>query len=118
MEQTNFLFSVPPATRRRLQPPRALQAAHRQFARRLEPLMTGRFQVLFNDNSSTMISTRRKQGVLQVRLHHMFIEAPDAAVVVLSDEESRTGLVVEVIDQVRLAGAGRVALAAAEPEEQ
>jgi biopolymer transport protein ExbD len=60
------------------------------------------------------VDKRRVRGVVE----RMFIEAPDAAVVVLSDEESRTGLVVEVIDQVRLAGAGRVALAAAEPEEQ
>ncbi|NIR97487.1 MAG: biopolymer transporter ExbD [Gammaproteobacteria bacterium] len=60
------------------------------------------------------VDKRRVRGVVE----RMFIETPDAAVVVLSDEESRTGLVVEVIDQVRLAGAGRVALAAAEPEEQ
>ncbi len=59
------------------------------------------------------VDLRRVRGVVE----RMFIEAPDAAVVVLSDEESRTGLVVEVIDQARLAGAGRVALAAAEPEE-
>ena len=48
----------------------------------------------------------------------MLIESPDASVVVLSDEDSRTGVVVEVIDQARLAGAGKVALAAAEPEQQ
>jgi biopolymer transport protein ExbD len=60
------------------------------------------------------VDKRRVRGVVE----RMFIETPDAAVVVLSDEESRTGLVVEVIDQVRLAGASRVALAAAEPEEQ
>jgi len=60
------------------------------------------------------IDKRRVRGVIE----RMFIETPDASVVVLSDEQSRTGLVVEVIDQARLAGATKVALAAAEPEQQ
>ena len=47
----------------------------------------------------------------------MFLESPDASVVVLSDQDSRTGLVVEVIDQARLAGAAKVAIAAAEATE-
>ncbi|MDH3643494.1 MAG: biopolymer transporter ExbD, partial [Gammaproteobacteria bacterium] len=60
------------------------------------------------------IDKRRVRGVIE----RMFIETPDASVVVLSDEQSRTGLVVEVIDQARLAGATKVALAAAAPEQQ
>ena len=60
------------------------------------------------------VDKRRVRGVSE----RMFVETPDASVVVLSDEESRTGLVVEVIDQARLAGATKVAVAAAEPETQ
>ena len=60
------------------------------------------------------VDVRRLRGVVE----QMLIESPDASVVVLSDEDSRTGVVVEVIDQARLAGAGKVALAAAEPEQQ
>ena len=60
------------------------------------------------------IDVRRLRGVVE----QMLVESPDASVVVLSDEDSRTGVVVEVIDQARLAGAGKVALAAAEPEQQ
>lgn len=59
------------------------------------------------------VDVRRVRGVIE----RMFVESPDASVVVLSDQDSRTGLVVEVIDQARLAGASKVALAAAEPEE-
>ena len=55
------------------------------------------------------IDIRRLRGVIE----RMFMESPDASVVVLSDQNSRTGIVVEVIDQARLAGAGKVALAAA-----
>ncbi|MEQ8860756.1 MAG: biopolymer transporter ExbD [Pseudomonadales bacterium] len=60
------------------------------------------------------VDVRRLRGVIE----RMFIEAPDAAVVVLSDQDSRTGLVVDVIDQARLAGAGKVALAAAAAEQE
>lgn len=60
------------------------------------------------------VDVRRLRGVVE----QMLVETPDASVVVLSDQDSRTGVVVEVIDQARLAGAGKVALAAAEPEQQ
>jgi len=60
------------------------------------------------------VDVRRLRGVVE----QMLVEAPDASVVVLSDEDARTGVVVEVIDQARLAGAAKVALAAAEPEQQ
>lgn len=43
------------------------------------------------------------------RLH---AENPEGAVVILADEESHTGLVIEVLDQVRLAGVENVAVAA------
>ncbi|MFM1896182.1 MAG: hypothetical protein RLZZ385_1256 [Pseudomonadota bacterium] len=59
------------------------------------------------------VDLRRLRGVIE----RMFVETPDASVVVLSDQDSRTGLVVEVIDQARLAGASKVALAAAAPEQ-
>ena len=55
------------------------------------------------------VDVRRLRGVIE----RMFVETPDASVVVLSDQDSRTGIVVDVIDQARLAGASKVALAAA-----
>jgi len=60
------------------------------------------------------VDIRRLRGVIE----RMFVETPDASVVVLSDQNSRTGLVVEVIDQARLAGADKVALAAAAPDQE
>ena len=59
------------------------------------------------------VDVRRVRGVVE----RMFLEAPDASVVVLSDENSRTGVVVDVIDQARLAGAARVAIAATQPQD-
>ena len=43
------------------------------------------------------------------RLH---AEHPEGSVVILADEDSRTGLVIEVLDQARLAGVENVAVAA------
>lgn len=43
------------------------------------------------------------------RLH---AENPEGAVVILADESSETGLVIEVLDQARLAGVDQVAVAA------
>jgi len=59
------------------------------------------------------VDIRRLRGVIE----RMFVETPDASVVVLSDQDSRTGVVVEVIDQARLAGADNVALAAGAPDQ-
>jgi len=59
----------------------------------------------------SQVDIRRLRGVIE----RLFVETPDASVVVLSDQNSRTGIVVEVIDQARLAGAENVALAAAAP---
>lgn len=42
------------------------------------------------------------------RLH---AENPEGAVVILADDESQTGLVIEVLDQARLAGVDNVAVA-------
>lgn len=63
---------------------------------------------------------KKKVDIRQLRgvIERMLVESPDASVVVLSDQDARTGVAVEVIDQARLAGAGKVALAAAEPESE
>ncbi|WAC45476.1 biopolymer transporter ExbD [Pseudomonas sp. SL4(2022)] len=52
--------------------------------------------------------------VRSVRAHveRMRIDQPDGAVVVQADQDARTGLVVQVMDQARLAGVHDVALAA------
>ncbi|HSN72540.1 MAG TPA: biopolymer transporter ExbD [Steroidobacteraceae bacterium] len=46
------------------------------------------------------------------RLH---AENPEGAVVILADEKSETGLVIQVLDQARLAGVENVAVAATNP---
>ena len=49
---------------------------------------------------------------LRSTVERLRAENPEAAVVIQSDKDARTGLLVEVMDQVRLAGIERVAIAA------
>lgn len=54
------------------------------------------------------VDPRSVRGHIE-RLH---AENPEGAVVILADDKSETGLVIEVLDQVRLAGVENVAVAA------
>lgn len=49
-----------------------------------------------------------------VRAHveHLHAQNPEGTVIILADEDSRTGITVEVLDQVRLAGVANVSIAA------
>ena len=57
---------------------------------------------------------RQRVDVRTVGAHigRLHAENPEGAVVILADRESRTGLMIEVLDQVRLAGVANVAVAA------
>lgn len=47
-------------------------------------------------------------------VEHNQAQNPEGTVIILADENSRTGLTVEVLDQVRLAGVANVSIAASE----
>ncbi len=53
-----------------------------------------------------------------VRSHieRLYAENPEGTVVIVADRDSRTGLVVEVMDQARLAGVTKIAVAASRDE--
>ena len=57
---------------------------------------------------------KKQVDVRSVRAHveRLRVDQPDGAVVVQADQDARTGLVVQVMDQARLAGVQDVALAA------
>jgi biopolymer transport protein ExbD len=52
---------------------------------------------------------------VRANVERMRAENPESAVVIQADEASRTGILVQVIDQVRLAGVHNVAVAANRP---
>lgn len=56
------------------------EAAFAALGQRLSDLLKDPVELVITDNRRTMISSRHRQGVWHVRLHHMFIEADDATV--------------------------------------
>ena len=50
--------------------------------------------------------------LVRAHVERMHAENPAGAVIVLADQEAMTGIVVEVMDQVRLAGVTNIAIAA------
>ncbi len=61
---------------------------------------------------------RRSIDIRAVRanVERMLAESPEASVVVLADATAHTGLLVQVMDQVRLAGVNDIAVAARQQE--
>lgn len=60
---------------------------------------------------------RQQVDIRSVRAHveRLHAENPEGAVIILADRESQTGLLVQVLDQTRLAGVSNVAISATEP---
>jgi biopolymer transport protein ExbD len=56
----------------------------------------------------------QKIEIRAVRAHveHLHAQNPEGTVIILADENARTGTTVEVLDQVRLAGVANVSIAA------
>lgn len=67
---------------------------------------------------NTIHLDRREIDVRAVRsgVERATAENPEASVVIVADKESRTGIVISVMDACKLAGAENVALAASLPE--
>jgi biopolymer transport protein ExbD len=63
---------------------------------------------------------KRQVDVRAVRanVERLHAENPEGAVVIIADKESHTGILVEVMDQVRLAGVHNVSIAADDPSGQ
>ena len=77
------LSSLPP-------PPRevVVEKAER-LASRLSRVLGLRVRLAVTDNRSTMLSFKRNASALQVRLHHMFLDAPEDVVSALADYTGR-----------------------------
>ncbi|OEU81377.1 MAG: biopolymer transporter ExbD [Desulfobacterales bacterium C00003060] len=77
--------------------------------------------VLIGVDSNGRIFLERKQiDVRSVRAHieRCLAENLEAAVVIVADKNSHTGVVIQVMDQCRLAGAKNVSIAASRPAGQ
>ncbi len=84
--QLDFGFGTPIARRKRLINPIWSPALREQFKHRLARYLKSRvFSVKFNDNNSTIISVKERYGMLELSVHHMFIEANDAVLAALAE---------------------------------
>lgn len=70
------------------------------------------------DNTVHMDKREIDLRAVRANVERALAETPDAAVIIVADKESITGLVINVMDNCKLAGAENVALAAGLPQAQ
>jgi len=85
------------------------QSAQRQEQGNILIAVTADGQIWLDNQPVDIRGLRRSVA----RLH---AQKPEASAVILADADSRTGLVVQAMDQARLAGVPNVALGAAKPQ--
>ncbi|MCH9696145.1 MAG: biopolymer transporter ExbD [Gammaproteobacteria bacterium] len=85
----------------------------RPSARTAEIQQKANIMIAVTTNDEVWID-RQRVDPRSVRGHveRLHAENPEGAVVILADDDSKTGLVIEVLDQTRLAGVENVAVAA------
>ncbi len=88
----------------------------RPSARTAQTKQQANIMIAVTENDEVWVD-RQRVDPRSVRGHveRLHAENPEGSVVILADDESRTGLVIEVLDQARLAGVENVAVAATPP---
>ncbi len=86
---------------------------NRPSAQTAERQQQGNILVAISANNEIWID-KREVDVRAVRanIERLHAENPEGAVIVQADKESKNGMLVQVIDQIRLAGVNNVSLAA------
>ncbi|MCI0507481.1 MAG: biopolymer transporter ExbD [Gammaproteobacteria bacterium] len=86
---------------------------NRPGAQTAERQQQGNILVAISANNEIWID-KREVDVRAVRanIERLHVENPEGAVIVQADRESKNGILVQVIDQIRLAGVNNVSLAA------
>lgn len=88
----------------------------RPSARTAQTKQQANIMIAVTENDEVWVD-RQRVDPRSVRGHveRLHAENPEGSVVILADDKSRTGLVIEVLDQARLAGVENVAVAATPP---
>jgi biopolymer transport protein ExbD len=85
----------------------------RPNAETAEQQSRGNILIAIRPNGEIWIDRRSVDvRALRANVERLRAENPEGTVVIMADKESQTGLLVEVMDQVRLAGVANVAIAA------
>lgn len=67
------------------EPNRLLKVWRRVLERRLRTRLCSNVAVEIHDNTHTMLTFQRRRGLWRLRLHHMFLAAPDPVIQALAD---------------------------------
>jgi len=67
-----------------------------------------------NDEEIWIDNKKVELRALRAHVEHLHAQNPEGTVIILADENARTGTTVEVLDQVRLAGVSNVSIAASD----
>ncbi len=92
-------------------------AVNRPTAQTATRMERGNIIIAINKDGEIWMD-KQQVDVRSVRSHieRLHAQNPEGTVIILADEDSRTGLMVKVIDQARLAGVGNVAIAASQDD--
>lgn len=89
---------------------------NRPMAASAERQERGNIMIAVSESGAVWIDGRQVDvRAVRANVERLRAENPEGAVIVQADEASRTGILVQVIDQVRLAGVRDVAVAANRP---
>lgn len=76
----------------------------------------GNIMIAVSESGTVWIDGRQVDlRAVRANVERLRAENPEGAVIIQADEASRTGILVQVMDQVRLAGVHNVAVAASKP---
>ena len=89
---------------------------NRPTANSAQVVKKGNIMIAVSDTGAVWIDKRRVEvGAVRANVERLKAENPEGAVVIQADKESQSGLVVDVMDQVRLAGVYSISISAREP---
>ncbi|TVR01243.1 MAG: biopolymer transporter ExbD [Desulfovibrionales bacterium] len=89
---------------------------NRPIAASAERQERGNIMIAVSESGAVWIDGRQVDvRAVRANVERLRVENPEGAVVIQADEASRTGILVQVMDQVRLAGVHNVAVAASKP---
>ena len=86
---------------------------NRPSANTAQTVKKGNIMIAVSDGGAVWIDKRKVEvGAVRANVERLRAENPEGAVVIQADEESKSGIVVEVMDQVRLAGVLNISISA------
>jgi biopolymer transport protein ExbD len=86
---------------------------NRPSASTAETVKKGNIMVAVRENGQVWVDKRIVEvGAVRANIERLRAENPESAVVIQADTESRSGLVVQVMDQIRMAGVQNISIAA------